>query len=128
MNVSLPPRLVQDKPKRPLRLRCPAHLSFVRAHRCCVPGCDGTPIEAAHVRTGTGAGLGFKPDDSQTISLCVSHHRMQHQVGERAFEKMTGIDMKALAAAFWDAFRKANPAAAWRAEAKVRSQTVAGEK
>lgn len=120
MNALLPPRLVKDKAKRPLRLRCPAHLSFVRSHACSVPGCQLTPIEAAHVRTGTGAGLGFKPGDDRTISLCVSHHRMQHQHGESSFERMTGIDMKAIAAAFWSAFKKEHPQAARRAEMRVQ--------
>lgn len=122
MNAILPPRIVKDKPRRELRLRCPAHLAFVRSHACSVPGCQLTPIEAAHVRTGTDAGLGFKPGDNHAISLCAMHHRLQHQHGERAFEKMTGIDMKALAAAFWSAFRKENPQAARRAEMKVQSR------
>lgn len=122
MNVTLPPRIVRDKPKRPLRLRCPAHLSFVRSHACCAANpqspCEG-PIQAAHVRSGTDGYLSGKPGDNWTISLCDKHHRRQHFIGEPAFEKAFGIDMKALAAAFWAAFRKINPAAVRRAELRL---------
>ena len=81
--------------------RCPGHLAFVRGHACSVagPDCDG-PVEAAHVRRGTGAGMGTKPDDGWTISLCRWHHHQQHAVGEVQFERMHGIDLKALAQEF----------------------------
>lgn len=58
------------------------------------------PIEVAHVRTGTGGGMGVKPSDRWTISLCRDHHSEQHRVGERSFEKATGVDMKKLAEEF----------------------------
>lgn len=97
--MTLPRKLVSES-TREKRFRCPSHLRWVRQHACCVPGCDRRPIEAAHVRTGTGGGTGLKPDDTWVISLCSHCHRHQHQVGERAFERETGIDMKALAAEF----------------------------
>lgn len=115
----LPPRIVKDRKRRDTRLRCPAHLAFVRSHACCVPGCDVLPIEAAHVRTGTDGYLNGKPSDCWAISLCVEHHRSQHMLGESSFERTFGIDMKALAQAFWDAFRKINPTAARRAEMRT---------
>jgi hypothetical protein len=40
-------------------------------------------------------------------------------LGESSFERTFGIDMKALAQAFWDAFRKINPTAARRAEMRT---------
>lgn len=92
-----------DKPARfnmAKRIRSPGHLAFVREHGCCVPSCGGMPIEAAHVRTGTDACMGAKPSDQWSISLCSEHHRLQHQIGERAFEIRFGIDMKALAREF----------------------------
>lgn len=52
------------------------------------------------MRSGTGGGLGMKPDDSWCISLCNAHHIEQHNIGERSFEKKHGIDMKALAQEF----------------------------
>lgn len=95
------PRLLKDSsPTREKRWRSEAHKKFVRAHACCVPGCDDRPIEAAHVRLGTDGGMGMKPGDQWTISLCSAHHRQQHQMGEREFEKSHGIDMNALAVEF----------------------------
>jgi hypothetical protein len=42
-------------------------------------------IEVAHIRLGSGAGLGQKPDDWNTVSLCRDCHAQQHQVGEITF-------------------------------------------
>ena len=57
-------------------------------------------IEVAHVRTGTNGGMGLKPGDFWTISLCRDCHSEQHRIGERSFEAKHGIDMKELARAF----------------------------
>ena len=94
----LPPRLKKARPSK--RVRCPAHLAWVRGFACSVPGCSGMPIEAAHVRTGTDGGIGMKPGDQWVISLCMEHHATQHNAGESQFEKVYGIDMKALAQEF----------------------------
>lgn len=95
------PRLLKDpSPTREKPVRSPAHRAWVRKHACCVPGCKGVPIEAAHVRSGTDGGMGLKPSDIWVISLCRDHHSRQHQVGEAAFERETGIDMKAYAREF----------------------------
>jgi len=101
----LPARLPK-KPKRDGRWRSPSHLSFVRSHHCSVDGCHDMPIEAAHVRIGSGAGIGQKPDDWRAVSLCRDHHARQHEVGERTF--WAGIDVEALI----DAFCRASPRAA----------------
>ena len=63
------------------------------------------PIEAAHVRIGSGAGMGQRPDDYRAVSLCKAHHARQHEVGERTF--WAGIDVEALI----EAFCKASPRA-----------------
>jgi hypothetical protein len=60
-----------------------------------------TAIECAHVRIGTDGGTGIKPSDRHCISLCKECHSRQHQIGEPAFERERGIDMKALAFAFF---------------------------
>ena len=57
-------------------------------------------IEVAHVRTGTNGGMGMKPGDMWTISLCRNCHSEQHRIGEQSFEKKHGIDMKEIARAF----------------------------
>ena len=82
----LPPRIPKPQ-KRASRWRSTAHCNFVRGFACSVPGCDGRPIEVAHVRIGSGAGMGQKPDDWRTVSLCEHHHGEQHRIGERDFWK-----------------------------------------
>lgn len=57
-----------------------------------------TNIEAAHVRNGSGAGMGQRPDDWNATSLCGECHRNQHTVGEETF--WAGRDVGALVAAF----------------------------
>lgn len=105
--MSLPPR-IQKQGKRESRWKSPAHLAFVRSHQCCVPGCTAMPIEAMHVRRGSGAGMGQKPDDWRTVSGCRDHHGEQHRIGEQSFEKRYGLDLAELAAEF----AKASPKAA----------------
>jgi hypothetical protein len=83
----LPPKLPK-RPKRESRWRSQAHLSFVRSHQCSMPGCADMPIEAAHVRNGSGAGLGQKPCDYFAVSLCARHHQQQHSMGEDTFWKL----------------------------------------
>lgn len=102
--MSLPPRIPR-KPKRASRWRSQAHCNFVRSHACSIPDCAGRPIEVAHVRNGSGAGMGQKPDDWNTVSLCAEHHRRQHNIGEGYFWR--GIDVSALIAAFCKASPKA---------------------
>jgi hypothetical protein len=91
------PRRIPKPTKRATRWRSPSHCNFVRSHACCV--CDSTAaIEVAHVRMGSGAGVGQKPDDYRTVSLCREHHQRQHNVGERTF--WAGVDVEGLIAAF----------------------------
>lgn len=102
------PKRIKKESRRASRWRSPSHCNFVRSHECCVPGCDRRPIEVAHVRIGSGAGISQKPDDFLTISLCGGpdgHHSEQHRIGEKSFEKRHGIDMGALA----DEFARASP-------------------
>jgi len=104
----LPRRIDKKSHRENAGKRSPGHCNFVRSHECCVPGCDRRPIEVAHVRRGTGGGLGVKPSDKWTISLCgglEGHHAEQHRIGEASFEAKYKIDMKALA----EAFAKASP-------------------
>jgi hypothetical protein len=100
--VSLP-RRIPKPPKRASRWRSQAHCNFVRDHACCVIGCIQRPIEVAHVRLGSGAGIGQKPDDWRTVSLCQFHHAMQHRMGEQSFWRggvVTTRDAEELIAAF----------------------------
>ena len=97
--MRLPNRLQKERKLAPER-ECPGHRAWVRRHHCCVPGCLNIPIECAHVRTGTDGGVGLKPSDRWTVSLCSTHHAEQHRIGERRFERRHGVDLSALAGAF----------------------------
>jgi hypothetical protein len=90
------PARIAKKPKRATRWRSQAHCTFVRGHACSVCG-SMTAIEVAHVRIGSGAGMGQKPDDWRTVSLCKECHQCQH-TGERTFWR--GRDVEALIRAF----------------------------
>ena len=98
--MTLPARIKPEPMGREKRIRSPAHLKWVREHACVVDGCDGRPIEAAHVRLGAHAGMGQKPDDSVTVSMCTAHHAESHRVGERTFQERYRLDLLALAREF----------------------------
>lgn len=99
MSRLLPQRIAQPRRAKEGR-SCPAHRAWVRRHHCSVPGCQLTPIEAAHVRVGTDGGTALKPSDRWVISLCHHHHAEQHQIGEMAFAKKYALDLLAIAAEF----------------------------
>ena len=96
----LPQRIKLDSGKKDAGKRSPAHRKWVRGHACSACG-STTAIECAHVRAGTDGGVGLKPSDRWTISLCKGCHAEQHQMGERPFELCHGISMKALADEFF---------------------------
>jgi hypothetical protein len=97
------PNRIPRKPKRASRWRSQAHLAFVRSHACCRCGSTAN-IQAAHVRLGSGAGVGQRPDDWRAVSLCGSAwgslgcHDYQHRMGEESFWK--DRDVEALIAEF----------------------------
>jgi hypothetical protein len=97
--VRFPSRLPSD-PRRTTHRSCAAHRAWVRRHRCSVPSCRKLPIECAHVRDGTDGGLGLKPSDRWTISLCVFHHREQHMIGEHRFAAKYDLNLTELAKEF----------------------------
>ena len=100
MHSALLPKRIERSRREPNGRSCPAHRAWVRRHHCCVPGCRQLPIECAHVRKGTDGGIGLKPSDKWVISLCVSHHAEQHQVGEASFQRRYGVDLLQLAVTF----------------------------
>ncbi|MFS0771079.1 hypothetical protein [Sphingomonas sp. 1P08PE] len=94
------PQRLPKKPKRATRWRSQAHCTFVRGFACSMCGAVA-PIEVAHVRLGSGAGIGQKPDDWRTVSLCGGRdgcHARQHRIGEATFWR--GKDVEALIRAF----------------------------
>lgn len=106
--MALPPRIAKE-PRHSGRWRSPAHRAFVRSHACCV--ClSRTNRVFAHVRLGSRAGIGEKPDDWRGVSLCdgpnsnidgqLGCHNRQHIVGERTFWDGAKIDVEELIAEF----------------------------
>ncbi len=91
---------VRDTPQ----IRCAQHLQWIRGFVCFLhdshTACEGK-TEAAHGRTGADGGMGVKPSDCWTIPLCAGHHRIQHNMGEKAFEAAYKLNMKASAEHFW---------------------------
>ena len=112
------PRRKPKAPKRSSRWRSQRHLAFVRDHACC--NCDSVSgIEAAHVRIGSGAGMGQKPDDWRAVSLCRDCHSLQHSLGEQTFWRDWSIENGRTVEGLIDAFCKASPVA--REIAQVRN-------
>jgi hypothetical protein len=112
VNAILPPRIPKHATLQ--RWRSPAHTAWIRGFACCVCG-SFTNIAAAHVRLGSNAGMGLKPDDWRTVPLCdgprsnidrqLGCHNRQHIVGEQTFWSDAGKDPEALI----EAFIKASP-------------------
>lgn len=93
------PARIPKKAKTSYRWRSPAHLKFVRSFACSTCG-SFAPIEAAHVRNGSGAGMGQKPDDFRAVSLCKWCHLNQHRMGEESFWRNAGKDPEELISEF----------------------------
>jgi hypothetical protein len=100
--VMLPAR-APKKQRRATRWKSQAHRRFVTKDFACA-NCGALEIvrEPAHVRIGSGAGMGEKPDDWRCVPLCggsAGCHATQHRVGERTFwsdyEKRHGSDRRA---------------------------------
>lgn len=108
------PARIQKKPKRDSRWRSQAHCNFVRSHACC--NCSSmASIEVAHVRIGSGAGMGQKPDDWRTVSLCggpYGCHAEQHRMGEQTFWDRYAREKGHSVQTLIDAFCKSSPKAA----------------
>jgi hypothetical protein len=93
-------RKLPKKPKRTERFISPRHRNHIRQHACVRCGAEA-PIECAHVRLGSMAGISRKPDDFRAVSLCGGPdgcHQLQHTVGEASFWQ--GRDVEALIAEF----------------------------
>lgn len=82
------PRRIPKREKRASRWKSQKHRDFVRGHACSFCG-SMTAVEFAHIREGSGAGMGQKPDDWFGVSLCAECHRTgpraQHIIGEDTF-------------------------------------------
>jgi hypothetical protein len=92
--IEKPPRFNMAK-----RVRSPSHMDWVRSHHCVA--CGGSEnMHAHHVRLGSHAGMGQRPGDDVTVSLCANCHRHLHNDGEDTFQRTWEVDLLALAAEF----------------------------
>jgi hypothetical protein len=102
--VTLPRRIKKQSVRQSDRVRCPAHLKFIRQHHCVIGGCNEVPTIAHHVRMGLAGGTSLLPPDDRAIALCNSHHTTGpdaiHRLGEKQFEWRFGIDLIAKAEEF----------------------------
>ena len=98
--MRLPNRLKRERKSTITERECPRHRAWVRRHHCGVAGCLAITIECAHVRSGTDGGVGLKPSDRWTVSLCSMHHAEQHRIGERQFEARHSLNLRELATSF----------------------------
>ena len=96
----IPRSVARATPKPDLRRRA-HHLAFVRQQLPCVACGKQGPSEAAHVRWGTDAGVGIKPSDRYSVSLCTSCHELQHRFGELRFWSVLRIDPLNVAMRLW---------------------------
>ena len=97
--MPLPQRIKTKSDKADRGKRSPAHRAWVRGFAC--SACGSTEaIECAHVRNGTDGGIGLKPSDKWTISLCKTCHSMSHRIGEDSFAAKFNINLKDLAEEF----------------------------
>ena len=99
------PNRAPKKQKRATRWKSQSHRTFVCKEFACANCGSMVAREAAHVRIGSGAGMGEKPDDWRVVGLCGGPqgcHATQHRVGERTFwadyEKRHGQDVEQLLA------------------------------
>jgi len=91
--------VARSKPKPEFR-RHGQHLAFVKLLSCVACG-KAAPSEAAHVRLGTDGGVGIKPSDRYSVSLCTSCHELQHRFGELKFWSVLRIDPLSVALRLW---------------------------
>jgi hypothetical protein len=91
-------RKLPKKPKRKTRFRSQRHCGHIRQHACAACDSEG-PIEVAHYRLGSGAGMSQKPHDWSATPLCGGPngcHNRQHTMGEVSFWASVGKDPHAI--------------------------------
>ena len=92
---------------KPGRIRCEAHLAFVRRQWCCVPFCREKPVQPHHLRSCPDPeATSMKSGDNWTVPLCIKHHTgpggVQDSPSEKAWGYAHGIGLLAIAADLWE--------------------------
>lgn len=103
-----------DSPRphpKPVRVRDPEYLRYVRELPCCVCAHLGerqrTRTEAHHVIKTRGAGGG----DDGAAPFCVRHHKLWHLIGRKSFRERIGMDPIPVAEQLYRDFKRAGWAA-----------------
>ncbi len=83
-----------------------AHLAWIRAQPCAVKSLDCFGSIHAHHRTG--AGLGLKASDRETMPLCLAHHCQRHELTGyfKGWTKQALKDWEKLTCAQYDRMHK----------------------
>jgi len=92
VRISTKPRR-QNSHRADATKRCAPFLQWLRGRECAAERfgeieCDGR-LEAAHVDYAGDKGMSTKCSDRYTIPLCSAHHRRQHSIGWKSFERET---------------------------------------
>lgn len=90
------------------RIRCSAHLAWIRTLPCSVPGCRSSEIQAHHLLRGPEpTARSLRASDVWCVPLCRSHHdpnshgSVHHNGDEEGWFAVRGIDPIAKAAHLW---------------------------
>jgi hypothetical protein len=65
-------------------VRSKKHRMWISTLPCCVCRVEGI-TQAAHIRTGNGAGMGLKSGDNHVLPLCIRCHAEQHRYSEKKY-------------------------------------------
>jgi hypothetical protein len=85
---------------KPLRLRDPDHLRFLRTQPCLA--CGRSPSDAHHLKFAQQTALGRKVSDEFTVPLCRTHHReLHHRGNERIWLQQLNLDPLPIAQRLW---------------------------
>lgn len=84
-------KAIERQTKRERREGDPDYLAFIRTLPCCAPGCLARPPSQPH--HSTGAGMGTKSGDRDTMPLCWKCHRAFHD-GNGRFESWSRLDRR----------------------------------
>jgi hypothetical protein len=92
--------MVSAIPPRPLRLRSPGHLAFVRTLRCTI--CGHQPSDPHHLKHAQLRAKSRKSGDQWTVPLCRRHHDAVETAGDEAlWWRGQDIDPAVLATELW---------------------------
>jgi len=66
------------------KIRDEKHRRFIASLPCLISKVHGQ-TQCAHIRSGTGAGIGLRPSDEFCVPLSVMEHLQQHRIGESKY-------------------------------------------